>query len=412
MSKKSSTEKKTKAKAAAPAPEATKIPKGGANVVNLPTESISPRKGFNPRTDLGEMRELKASLREHGLIAPITVCPTKAGADSYFIIAGHRRHAAWAELGKANIPAVVRDIAIDSPEAFQIAMSENSDEARTPLSADDQTAAFTRLLEQFGGEGHEVEVAKVAGYSAATVKRALRYALVPKQVREKVAKGDIGRTVALATLDIPEEVREKVISKIAAGTTERDVRTLANEAKADMRKGGKDVERKTTDGRASRHNVPFGQDEGKIATPRGARESADMRRKLTALVLNCEADVEEAKTTDEQVAARVALTAARAALAALYWLAGITGELIEQLADTKAEVALDDKSFLAAEERGKGIIIAAAEEAQAAAKAKADEETKPEKSKTGKIEKNKGKDKAKAKAKAAKAKAEADGDDE
>jgi ParB/RepB/Spo0J family partition protein len=171
MSKKNKSKAKTE-KTAKPASEKTapataKLPKGGANVVNLPTDSVSSRKGFNPRTDLGEMRELKSSLREHGLICPITVCPTKPGADTYYVIAGHRRHAAWAELGKANIPAVVRDIAIDSPEAFQIAMSENSDEARTPLSADDQTAAFTRLLDTFGGEGHEAEVAKVAGYSAA-----------------------------------------------------------------------------------------------------------------------------------------------------------------------------------------------------------------------------------------------------
>lgn len=396
MSKKNKTEKKAKTapeKAAAPV---AKLPKGGANVVNLPTESVSSRKGFNPRSDLGEMRELKASLREHGLICPITVCPTKPGADTYYVIAGHRRHAAWAELGKANIPAVVRDIAIDSPEAFQIAMSENSDEARTPLSADDQTAAFTRLLEQFGGEGHEAEVAKVAGYSAATVKRALRYALVPKQVREKVAKGDIGRTVALATLDIPEEVREKVISKIAAGTTERDVRTLANEAKAGLKKEGKDAERKTTEGKASRHNVPFGQDENALATPRGARECADMRRKLTALVLNAEADVEEAKG-EEKATAQANLTAARAALAALYWVAGISSELLEQQGDTSATVALDDKSFLAAEKRGKAIIVAAAEEAQAAAKAEEKEEKAAEakREKTGKIEK-----KAKAKAKA------------
>ncbi len=371
-------------KAGAPA----KIPKGGLNTVNLPLASIKVKKGFNPRSELGDLSELKRNIRLHNLISPITVCPTAPGADTYYVIAGARRFAAVSELNKSTIAAVVRDVAIDSPEAFQIAISENSDEARTPLDPEDQTVAFQKLLDGFGGEGHEEEVAKVSGVKVKTVQRVLRYALVPEAVKVKVRNDQFGRRVALAVLDVPEEIRDKVAARMSAGATENDVRIMANEEKAKLRKEGKEVDsgkETTRKGSVSRHNVPFGANPGVAAVERGQRPQAEMRRRLTALILNLEADVEE-----KVEGAADKLLAAKAALAALYWVTGITSELVEKTSETAAEVAVDAKDFEEALERGKQVVIdtAAAAKAEAEADKQAkDAKAKAKKVKTAKVEK-------------------------
>lgn len=311
---------------------AIKIPKGGANVVNLPTDSLSVKKGFNPRSDLGDLTDLKRSLKQHGMIAPITVCPTKEGSDSYYVIAGHRRLAAWKELGKANIPAAIRNIEIDSDEAFALAVSENSDDSRTSLAPMDQAAAFRKLLDSNGGNGNEAVVAELCGYSTVHVKRTLKLLDIPAAVRKRVESGDIGKLAAIATLDIPEEVRDRVVEKIGKGTTEADVLRMASEAKREARakekessKGGTASRTKT--GKVSKHNVPVGQKAGDKAVQRGAREVRKQMQHIAADALNARED----KDTD-------AYALKTNQLAALFWAMGSIDEIDTKGSEFKSQL--------------------------------------------------------------------------
>ncbi len=385
----SKTEKTTKPAKVEEASTAIKIPKGGTNLVNLSVEKVSIKKNFNPRTDLGDLSELKANLRQHGVLNPITVCATKPGADTYYVIAGARRFTAWKELGKANIPATVLDLAIDAPEAFQVAMAENSDEGRCNLTPEDQANAFAKVLEAVGGEGKEAEVAKVCGCKKITVVRALKFNLVPESVRACVRDETLSRNAALAVLEVPEEVRAKVAKQVAAASnaakdkkapalTEKDVRRMANESKASLREGGEESssKKKTSKGETSRHNVPFGADPDKISVQRGARELMDMRRKLTALALNQEADIE-----DKIDGAKEKLAETLAALAALYWAAGIGEDLLVTSGTCGGFVDYSGESIAAAIARGKDTVIAASKEA-----AEKEEPAKDKKAKTAKKE--------------------------
>ncbi|MBI3735947.1 ParB N-terminal domain-containing protein, partial [Candidatus Sumerlaeota bacterium] len=59
-----------------------------------------------PRIDLGDVGDLSASIREHGLIQPLVVSPIDGV--KYRIIAGARRHEACRLAGLTIVPAIVR----------------------------------------------------------------------------------------------------------------------------------------------------------------------------------------------------------------------------------------------------------------------------------------------------------------
>ena len=75
-------------------------------VVDLYLDDIIPNR-FQPREVFNEeaLRELSASIKEHGVIQPIIV--RKIG-DKYEIIAGERRYKASTMAGLTKIPAIKR----------------------------------------------------------------------------------------------------------------------------------------------------------------------------------------------------------------------------------------------------------------------------------------------------------------
>ena len=90
-------------------------------VVDLYLDDIIPNR-FQPREVFNEeaLRELSASIKEHGVIQPIIV--RKIG-DKYEIIAGERRYKASTMAGLTKIPAIIRNL--DDKEASKVALLEN-----------------------------------------------------------------------------------------------------------------------------------------------------------------------------------------------------------------------------------------------------------------------------------------------
>jgi ParB/RepB/Spo0J family partition protein len=85
---------------------------------------LNPREHFDPEG----IHELAASIREHGLLQPITVRPhTQDGKPGYQIIAGERRFRALQENGATRIPAIVRRVS--DQEARELAIIENVNRA-------------------------------------------------------------------------------------------------------------------------------------------------------------------------------------------------------------------------------------------------------------------------------------------
>src|SRR5215208_6040048 len=95
---------------------------GEGGITHVPVDSIQrnprqPRENF----DIGELENLAASIREHGVIQPLVVSPGKNGI--YILIAGERRLQAARKAGLKAVPVVIRS-ATDQ-QLLELALIEN-----------------------------------------------------------------------------------------------------------------------------------------------------------------------------------------------------------------------------------------------------------------------------------------------
>jgi ParB family chromosome partitioning protein len=101
---------------------------------------------FQPRSNFDDasLQELAASIRELGLIQPITV--RKLGFDRYQLVSGERRYRASRLIGMKRIPAYIR-IANDQ-ESLEMALVENIQ--RQDLDPVEIALSYQRLIEEIG----------------------------------------------------------------------------------------------------------------------------------------------------------------------------------------------------------------------------------------------------------------------
>jgi len=113
------------------------------SIVELDLDSIE-MNPFQPRTSFNEeaINELATSIRELGLIQPITV--RKLGYDSYQLVSGERRYRASKKLGLKAIPAYIR-IANDN-ESLEMALVENIQ--RQDLDPIEVALSYQRLIDE------------------------------------------------------------------------------------------------------------------------------------------------------------------------------------------------------------------------------------------------------------------------
>ena len=199
----------------------TETPK--EEIVEVPLDELrsnpyQPRKVF----DKDALKELAASIREHGVFQPIIV---KKSIKGYEIIAGERRCKASRLAGLDTIPAIVRDF--DDTEMMEIALLENLQ--REDLNPIEEAAAYVRIMEA-KNLTHE-ELAKVLGKSQSYVTNMIGILRLPDDVKKMVIDGDISMTharvlskmsdyntiVTLANRIIKENLSARDLEEIAKG---------------------------------------------------------------------------------------------------------------------------------------------------------------------------------------------------
>ena len=174
---------------------------GGSSTINeVPIEHIMPNPG-QPRHDFDEeaLQELASSIREIGIIQPITL--RQVADNSYQIIAGERRWRASQMAGLATIPAYIRTIRDE--QVMEMALVENIQ--REDLNAIEIALAYEHLLE---GEGMTQEkVSERVGKSRTAITNYLRLLKLPAQVQMALQKKliDMGHARALLSLDSPSQ---------------------------------------------------------------------------------------------------------------------------------------------------------------------------------------------------------------
>ncbi len=190
------------------------------SVLQLPIEAVErshaqPRKRFDER----ELEELAASIREHGVVAPILV--RRDGA-RYRIVAGERRWRAAQRAGLREIPALVREAS--DREALELALVENLQ--RADLNAIEEAEAYEALTRDHGLT--QEAVAGRVGKDRSSVANALRLLKLPPEVREMVreARLEMGHARALLPLERPDAIRRAAAQVAKEGLSVRATEAL------------------------------------------------------------------------------------------------------------------------------------------------------------------------------------------
>jgi len=147
----------------------------------IPIDKLDPNPD-QPRTEIGDLTELTASIREKGVLEPLLVRPT---AGRWMIIAGERRWRAASAVGLQELPCIEMDV--DDSAVAEIALIENMQ--RKDLTPWEEADGLRALCERFGYT-HE-DVARKVGKSRSTVTEALSIASIPEAIRKVCRKADI-----------------------------------------------------------------------------------------------------------------------------------------------------------------------------------------------------------------------------
>lgn len=186
----------------------------------IDTNPFQPRQNF----DEDEIAELAATIREHGLIQPITV---RRHQGRYQIVSGERRFRAATLLQLPEIECRVFEMLGDKTMA-EWALIENIQ--RVDLNAIEVSQSYQQLIEHHGYT-HE-HLAERVGKSRSAVTNSLRLLKLPDQVRQWVLEGKLnaGQARSLLSPDIGDvEIAARKI--IDGGLNAREAEQMARAAK-------------------------------------------------------------------------------------------------------------------------------------------------------------------------------------
>ncbi len=188
----------------------------------LPLTAIEPDPD-QPRSSMGDLSELVASIRDKGVLEPILVRPLPVDPPSaeptYRIISGERRYRAAAEAGLLEVPVIEMEVGED--EALEIALIENLQ--RKDLTPFEEAEGYQALAERHGYTHDEIGTA--VGRSRTVVTEAISLLQMPPRARTAVqALGIQSRSVLLEVLRSTSDESEMValLEQVAASGLSRD----------------------------------------------------------------------------------------------------------------------------------------------------------------------------------------------
>ena len=188
-------------------------------IADVAPNPFQPRRAFDPIA----LRDLAASISEHGLLQPILVTPVEGG---FQLVAGERRLRAAELAGLERIPAVVRTA--DRQQQLALALVENLQ--RADLNAMDEARAFRQLIDEFGLT--QEEVAGRVGRSRPAIANTLRLLDAAAAVQSAVEDGRISEGHARAIAGLQESTEQERLLAVVESRdlsvreTERLVREL------------------------------------------------------------------------------------------------------------------------------------------------------------------------------------------
>ena len=161
-----------------------------------------PRKYFDDEA----LAELADSIREHGIIQPLTV--RKLSSGYYQIIAGERRWRAAKLAGLREVPVVI--IEADDRKAMELAMIENLQ--REDLNPMEEAEGYRVLMQQYSMT--QEQAAERVGKSRSAVANALRLLSLSPKLRAFVEEGKLSAGHARALLPLSPKLQEQAAATV------------------------------------------------------------------------------------------------------------------------------------------------------------------------------------------------------
>lgn len=162
-------------------------------VSSIETNPFQPRSNFDKQA----LEELAASIREVGIIQPITV--RKTGFNAYQLISGERRFRASKLAGLKSIPAYVR--IADDQNMLELALIENIQ--REDLDAIEVALSYKRLMEEC--EFNQEQLGDRVGKQRSTVTNYLRLLKLQPIIQAGIRDRMIGMGHARALINVKDE---------------------------------------------------------------------------------------------------------------------------------------------------------------------------------------------------------------
>ena len=182
--------------------------KPAGQVVLVPQESILPNPNQpRQRFDYDELEGLAQSIRQNGILQPITIRPAADG--KFELIAGERRLRAARLVGVTKIPAIVVDI--DQKKSAVFSLLENLQ--RQDLDFFEEAEAIDRLLTDYGMS--QEEVGKKLGKAQSTLSNKLRLLRLPEEMRYQISRAGLSERHARALLTLDNDtLRQRALGII------------------------------------------------------------------------------------------------------------------------------------------------------------------------------------------------------
>lgn len=206
-------------------------PRGGSSINEVELAKIianpnQPRRNFDKET----LQELADSIREHGVISPITLRKNEDG--TYMIIAGERRFRAAKLAGLNTIPAYIRTA--KDEQVMEWALIENIQ--REDLDAIEIALAYQRLIDDYNLT--QEKMSQRVGKKRATVANYLRLLKLPAEIQIGIKEKKIDMGHARAILASESTQKQLYLYKriLNEGLSVRKVEELAAENKSEKTK--------------------------------------------------------------------------------------------------------------------------------------------------------------------------------
>ena len=168
------------------------------SITRIKISSISPNP-FQPRLDFDKepLLELSNSIKEHGIIQPITV--RKIGRNEFQIISGERRYQASKLAGIDELPCFIR--IADDQHMLEMAIVENVQ--RKDLNAIEIALSYQRLIDECNLS--QEELGKKVSKNRSTVANFLRLLKLPIEIQKALRDDKITMGHARALLALSNE---------------------------------------------------------------------------------------------------------------------------------------------------------------------------------------------------------------